>query len=183
MNKETKRQLFHIAVGLSALLVLLHFGRGFAIAAAFFTIITGTLLINLRLRGNRIPIVQWFEKEFEREDAPLPGWGSACYATGVLMLLATLSDTNEMAASIFILAVGDGVSTILGKMGKLKIPYNEEKTVEGAAAFFVSSLPAVGFAGPIALPAIAVATIAETLPVLEDNLIIPAACLAFFLVF
>jgi len=183
MDRELKRQLFHMAVGLAALLVLLHFGRGFAIATAFFTIIIGTLLINLRVRGGKIPIVQWFEKEFEREDAPLPGWGSACYATGVLMLLATLSDVNDIAASIFILAIGDGVSTILGRKGKMKIPYNREKTVEGAVAFFVSALPAVGFVGPIAIPAIALATIAETLPVLEDNLIIPAACMAFFLVF
>jgi len=183
MDKELKRQLFHMAVGLAALLVLLHFGRGFAIATAFFTIIIGTLLINLRLRGRKIPIVQWFEKEFERAGAPLPGWGSACYATGVLMLLATLSDVNEIAASIFILAIGDGVSTILGRRGRMRIPYNQEKTVEGAAAFFVSSLPALAFAGPMAVPAIALATIAETLPVLEDNLIIPVACMTFFLVF
>lgn len=183
MAKELKRQLFHMALGLAALAVLLYFGRGFATAAAFFIIIVGTLLINLRLLGKKIPIIQWFETEFERKDAPLPGWGSACYATGVLMLLVTLPNVNEIAASIFILAIGDGVSTILGMGGKLKIPYNRKKTVEGAAAFFVSSLPAFVFVGPIAIPAIALATITETLPVLEDNLAIPVVCLVFFLVF
>jgi len=182
MDRETGRQLFHMAVGLIALAVFLHFGRGFAIAVAFFTIITGTLLINLRLQGKRIPIVLWFEKRFERKDAPLPGWGSACYATGVLMLLATLSDVNGIAAAIFILAVGDGVSTILGRKGKIRIPYNKDKTAEGALAFFISSLPAYYFIGPLAIPLILLATLAETLPLLEDNLVIPAACLAFFLV-
>ena len=103
MNEETKRQLFHIVVGVAAILFLLYFGRGIAIAAAFFTIIAGTILINARLLGKKIGLVRWFEKHFERPEAMFPGWGSACYAAGVLIPLTFLIDVPEITAIIFMI--------------------------------------------------------------------------------
>lgn len=182
MDKENRRQLFHILVGIIALAVLLHFGRSFTTTATFFIIIIGTILMNLRLLGMKIALVHWFEERFERSDAPLPGWGSACYAAGVLMLLTFLGNVNEIAAAVFILAVGDGLSTIVGRKGRVKLPYNRGKTLEGALAFFVSSLPAWYFIGPAAIPLAAVAGLAETLPKMEDNLVVPLVSIAFFLV-
>lgn len=182
MDKEAARQLFHIATGLAALGILLQFGKGFALAAAFFTLVIGTLLMNLRIQGKRLPPVQWFEERFERENAPFPGWGSACYAAGMLMLLSFLNAPAEMAACMFIFAVGDGISTIVGRHGKMRLPYNGGKTLEGAAAFFLSSLPAWAFIGPLALPLAAAAAAAETLPALEDNITVPVACILFLLV-
>lgn len=182
MERETARQLFHLALGIVALLLLLHFGRGFMIGFVFFTIIIGTLLINIRLQGGRVAFVQWFEERFERPDAFLPGWGSACYATGVLILLTFLTDINAIAASILVLALADALSNMIGRRGRIKLPYNRSKTLEGSAAFFVSCLPAWYFAGPAAIPLAVVATLAESLPGLEDNLTIPIACTLFFLV-
>lgn len=182
MERETARQLFHLALGIIALLLLLHFGRGFMIGFVFFIIIIGTLLMNIRLRGGSIFVVQWFEESFERPDAFLPGWGSACYAAGVLIILTFLTDINAIAASILVLALADALSTIIGRKGRMKLPYNGNKTLEGSAAFFVSSLAAWYFIGPAAVPLAAIATIAESLPGLEDNLAIPIACTLFFLV-
>ncbi|MFH0884752.1 MAG: hypothetical protein V1861_03510 [Candidatus Micrarchaeota archaeon] len=181
MDREDARQLFHMAVGLLALVALLIFGRGFLLAALFFTIIIGTLLMNARLLGKRIFIVQWFEERFEREDAPLPGWGSACYAAGVLLAAAFLSDVPQIAATIFVLGIGDGISTIIGLRGRMKIPYNRKKTLEGTLAMFYASLGAFVFVGPIAIPLAIVAALAESVPRVDDNLMIPAACVAFFL--
>jgi dolichol kinase len=182
MDKETGRQLFHLIVGLFALGLLLHFGRSFTAAAVFIVIIIGTLLMNLRLLGFKIPLVTWFEKNFEREGAKLPGWGSACYAAGNLMLLTFLTDTYQIAACMIILALGDSVSTIIGRLGKNKIPYNGSKTIEGSLAFFIASLSAFLFIGPSAIALAALATVVESIPELEDNLTIPIACIALMLI-
>jgi dolichol kinase len=181
MDSETQRQFLHIIVGCATIAMLLVMGRSFTAEAVFITIIIGTVLMNLRLRGVKIPLVEWFEKRFEREDAPVPGWGSACYATGALLALVFLHNNAEIAAIIFILGVGDGFSTLAGRKGRIKFPHNRKKTLEGSLAFVLASLPAYYFVGPAIIPAAVIGALAESLS-LEDNLIIPIACTAFFLV-
>lgn len=183
MDKETGRQLLHLLAGLIALGMLLALSRGFAMAAVFLVIIIGTLLMNLRLLGFRIPLVSWFEDNFEREGAPLPGWGSACYAVGALILITFLTDTGMIAAGLIVLALGDSVSTLAGiRLGRHPIPYNRKKSVEGSAAFFVASLSSCIFIGPYGVILALLATVVESLPHLEDNLAIPIACTALLLV-
>ena len=182
MDREDARQLFHIFVGLTAIAVLFFLGRGFLLAAAFFTIIIGTLLINARLLGARIGIADWFVERFERKEAPLPGWGSACYAAGALIAVSFLTDTGQIASVLLALGVGDGISTIIGRRGRMRLPYNSKKTLEGALGIFFPSLLAWYFIGPLAVPFAVVATIAESVPRLDDNLTIPALCTAFLMV-
>ncbi len=182
LEREEARQLFHIVVGVGALAVLLVLGRGFLLAAVFFTIIIGTMLMNARLLGRRIPLIEWFEEHFERRDAPLPGWGSACYAAGALIAAVFLANPAEIAAVVFILGIGDGVSTLVGLRGRIRLPYNSKKTLEGSAAMFAASLASWAFIGPAAVLLALVAAIAESLPVVDDNLSIPIACTAFLLV-
>jgi dolichol kinase len=181
-DKETNRQLFHIILGLFSILLLLHFGRGFMTDAVFFVIIIGTLLMNAKIGGAKIFLVEWFEKMFERSDAILPGWGSAAYAVGVLIALTFLADLSLIVSVVYILAVGDGISTIVGRLGRMKLPYNQRKTVEGSLALFVSSLPAYLLIGPLIIPLAIVAAVAESIPGLEDNITIPIACTAFLLI-
>ncbi len=183
MGDETARQLFHIGIGLAAIALLLLFGRGVMIALVFFILIGGMLLVNQRKLGRRIALIEWFEERFERPDAPLPGWGSACYAAGVLIALTFLSGVSQVAAVVFVLAIGDGVSTIIGeKFGKMKISYNPKKTVEGSLACFASSLLAYAFIGPAALPLAIIATLAESAPFIDDNILVPIACTALLLI-
>jgi dolichol kinase len=183
MDREDARQLFHIFVGIGALAVLLLFGRGFLIAAIFFTLIIGTLLINARLLGKKIALVQWFVERFEREDAPMPGWGSACYAAGALIAATFLDDAGQIAAVLVVLGIGDGVSTIIGRRGRLGIPYNSNKTLEGSMGLFFSALLAYWFIGPLVIPMAFVAAVAESAPKIDDNLMIPIACAIFLLIF
>jgi dolichol kinase len=180
-SREDARQLFHILVGIGALFCLLLLGRGFMLAAVFFIILAGTVLMNARLLGRKVALVQWFEERFERRDAPLPGWGSACYAAGALAAISSLGDVSQIAAVLFVLGIGDGVSTLAGLRGRLRLPYNPKKTLEGTLAMFLSSLAAYAFIGPPAVPLAAVAALAETVPGIDDNLTIPIACTAFLL--
>lgn len=183
MEKEISRQLFHIFVGLIALGILALFGRGYLIAAVFVVLIIGSLLINFRLLGKKIFFVEWFEKRFERDNVPFSGWGSACYAAGVLLIATFIGNTDKISAAIFVLAIGDAFSTIIGRLGKHPLPYNKNKTVEGLLAFFITSLPAFLFIGPLIIPLAALAAIFESLPLpIDDNITVPIISTLFFLV-
>ncbi|MEW6749169.1 MAG: hypothetical protein AB1295_05670 [Candidatus Micrarchaeota archaeon] len=182
MELEDSRQFFHMVVGFAAIAVLLIWGRGVLLAAVFFTIIIGTVLMNLRLLGRSIPLIEWFEERFERKGVPLPGWGSACFATGALVAAAFLKDPSQIAAVLLALGIGDGISNIIGRRGGTRLPYNRKKTVEGMAAMFASSLLAWVFIGPLALPLALIAAVAESVPRLDDNLTVPVACTLFLLV-
>ncbi len=184
MDDETKRQIMHFLVGLVTIALLFHMGKSFMAAAVFFVLMAGMLIINLRIQGMRIGFVEWFVKRFEREDVLFTGFGSACYAAGALIPMVFLTDLNEVAACIFILAVGDGMSTIVGRKGRMPLPYNSKKTAEGSLAFFITSLPAYLFIGPIAIPLAVIGTAVEGMPlVIDDNLTVPIACTALLLVF
>ena len=181
--EETKRQIIHILIGFAAIAFLFLFGRGMLIGPIFFTIIIGLIIINQTYLGRKISIIEWFIEQFERKDVQFPGWGSASYATGVLLLSCFLTDINIIAASILIIALGDGVATIAGKKGKISIPYNKKKKLEGSIAFFLSSLVGFFFIGPLIIPAAAVAMIVESFPIaMDDNLTLPVILILFFLV-
>lgn len=183
MKREARRQIIHFVAGLAVIAFLMYFGRGFAIAGTFGVIIGGTVIINLRLRGIRIPVITWIEERFERRNVLFIGWGSACYVAGILIPLTFLTDVNQIAAAIFILAIGDGFSTIIGRMGKIRLPHNRKKTLEGSVAFLLSSLPAYYFVGPVIVPVALLATVIESISSpIDDNLTVPIACTIFFLV-
>jgi len=181
-SNEKNRQLFHIFVGLVALALLLTYGRGFLMAATFFILIFGLLFVNLAYLGKRNFLIDWFIRNFERKEVRFPGWGSACYATGVLFLTTFLTDPSLLAASLIMVALGDGASTLIGMKGKIYLPYNKKKTVEGTLAFFFFSLPSWFFIGPIAIAISAAAAFVESLPLpLDDNISVPLALVGIFL--
>jgi dolichol kinase len=184
MRTEMERQLMHFLVGMGTITMLFMFSRPFTAGAVFFVLLAGTLMINARLQNVRIPFVEWFVKRFERKNILFPGFGSACYAAGALIPLVFLTNFNQIAACILILAVGDGLSTLVGIGGRHKLPYNKKKTLEGALAFFIGALPSVFFIGILGIPLAAVAAVVETIDLrMDDNLTVPIACTIFFLVF
>jgi dolichol kinase len=95
-----------------------------------------------------------------------------------------LNDPNQIAAGLIILALGDGVATLIGQYGVLKLPYNHKKTIEGTVAFFLSSLVGGIFIGPLIIPVAFLAAFVESLPIkFDDNLSVPIVITAFFLIF
>ena len=137
--------------------------------------------MNLILLGYRVPVASWFVDKFERKEARLPGYGSAWFSVGVLLILLLISDVQWEYAAIIVLTLGDGLSTLIGRSGKIRLPYNPDKTLEGSVAFFFGSLLSAVFIGWYALPLALLCAVAESLPVfLDDNLMITLTAAALF---
>ena len=58
MEKEDKRQLVHIAIGIAAVVLLLSIQRPQFVAVTFAIILLGLLLINLRFLDKKLEIVE-----------------------------------------------------------------------------------------------------------------------------
>jgi len=101
-----------------------------------------------RIQGRKIPVADWFEETFERENVRFPGNGAfwVCCRNALLAALF-LGTSNGIAAAILTLALGDSAATIVGVRACHPLPYNRYKTVEGSLAFFVFSLPVCLFVG------------------------------------
>jgi len=114
----------------------------------------------------------------------------------VLVLILVLPERPDIVAAAWgILAVGDGMATIVGRRAALRIPWNGEKSVPGLhrscslavprgsssvvvrAGCRASGLRVVLAAGPIV--AAVAAGLVETIPIrLDDNLSVPFAAAA-----
>ena len=181
MRREIERQVFHLVLGIASLFILLSLGRPFLIAGSFIALIIGFFFVNRMLLKKKAPVADLFVKRFERKGAIFPGWGSANYGLGVLLAGALIESTPEVAATLIVLALGDGFSTLLGKLGKHKLPWNTGKTWEGTIAFLAGCLPGYFFVGPLIIPLALLGAFVESVDwPLDDNLMIPLACTMFF---
>ncbi len=130
----------------------------------------------VRLNGSRFPVLGIITRLCVRSNevrqftlAPLT------LAVGVLLSLVFFSELIAYVV-IVILAFADSFATIVGKFyGRIKIPYNRKKSVEGSMTFFVTALICTVFLLPLktALIASFVSCIIETLPFKFDNISIP----------
>jgi dolichol kinase len=181
---ELRRKLFHFFFGLFLIFILIYSGRRNLIIFLSFVLIMGCILIFMMRQGRKIPIADWFEEKFERENVRFPGYGAFWYVVGTLLLALSLSSANEIAAAIVTLAAGDSAATIFGIRGRHPLPYNRIKTVEGSVAFFVFSLPTCLFVGWMGVALAALATMAESLDTsVDDNLLIPVSAIIYFKLF
>ncbi len=181
MQRETQRQFVHILLGIFLIALLFFLGKNKMLYFLSGTLFFGFLLINLVVRGYKVPIASWFVETFERKDAPLPGYGSAWYVVGLLLSCILITDINFLAATIVILAFGDAASTIFGRKGTHFLPYNTKKTFEGSSALFLLSLIGYLFIGWKIFPLALAAAVVESLPIkIDDNLTIPLACVIAF---
>jgi len=176
---EVKRQLVHILLGISIVL-LLRFDLINALIL-FIIVIIGFVLSFLS-RKFHIPIIYEFLKTLDRKKdlEKIPGKGAIFYILGAF--LAVLLFPKDIAmASIMILAFGDSVSRLVGPYGYLKHPFHSEKFLEGviagAVAAFFGALIFVSWLE--ALIASVVAMLIEGLDLeannfkIDDNLLIP----------
>ncbi|MEW5996753.1 MAG: hypothetical protein AB1657_04120 [Candidatus Micrarchaeota archaeon] len=178
--RETGRQIVHMLIGLAFLLILQLYGRHTLEVLLFGAILAGFFAMHIVLSGFRVPFVSWFVESFEREGVRVPGFGSAWYAVGALLAAVSIQETAMLSAVIAILAFGDSLSTIFGRKGKWRIPYNRNKTLEGSIAFFAGSLSAYYFIGPAAVPLALFCAAVESIPLpFDDNIAIPAAAILF----
>lgn len=180
---ELRRKLFHSLFGLFLILLLLYSGREILIIFLCLLLLGGSIIIIWRLQGNQIPLIEWFEKTFERKDVKFPGYGAFWFVVGTLLLALSLSDANEIAVVILTLALGDSAATIFGIRGNYPLPYNRSKTFEGSLAFIIFSLLSCLFVGWMGLLLAFLTAIVESLPVpFDDNLLIPIIAALFFII-
>ncbi len=181
---EESRQVVHMAMGGFAL--VLRFVPWWQAALLAITALAFNLLVLPRV-GSQL----YRPSDHTRRFAA----GILLYPIAVLVLVLLFPYRLDIAAAAWgILAVGDGMATIVGRrIGGRRIPWNREKTVAGSVALFLFG----GLAGSLlawwcrpavtppaylwfslAAPFVAslAAAFVETVPIrLDDNLSVPAA--------
>jgi dolichol kinase len=185
METEIKRKVVH-ALGVFAILLIQIFGKTNAAVMILFVTIGGFLLAEYRKDRDkykliRIKPIDEFEdrvedefKTMERKNT-LPFKGAIEFGLGCFIATILFSEIVAVAC-IAVLALADSVSTLVGYyFGKYKLPINKKKTWEGSSAFFtVSLLILYLFTAPWKAVVLALlATVAEMLPGVDDNLSIP----------
>lgn len=173
---EFRRKLLHMLVGIS-LVCLLHF--------ELITIFQIFLLLSLGIglsflaKHYKIPVIQWFLDKFERKHT-YPGKGAITFFVGAILALK-LFPTDIALASILVLALGDGISTLIGPLGKIKHFLSETKLLEGTLAGIVLATVGASFFVPVheAFLASTLAMGAEAAEIkfnnklLSDNIFVP----------
>ncbi len=96
---------------------------------------------------------------------------------GIILTLSLFQFNMSIAnAAILILLFGDSASTLIGrKFGKIKLPFQSRKTLEGSLAFLVVGLVVSLTQLPL-IPALAGAlggTLTEAYSPIDDNIPIP----------
>lgn len=177
---EDERQILHILLGISAMLLVEFLGTQLASYVIGAVLLVGIILVHLKLSGKALGPLERFVERFERPGVT-PGYGAMTFAAGSLAIITLVAEREAMLASLFMLGFGDAFSTLAGVRSRRKLPYSRNKTYGGTAAFFLSSLPAVYFAGWVAVPVAAVAAFAESLEShIDDNLVVAIVCVVGF---
>lgn len=131
--KELKRQLFHACTGIAIVLI---FYFSLIPLWMFFVLMIAGVVIYIAWEKRANPIFEWFFTNFERKNEPA-GWGALWYCVGCFLALI-LFRRDIAFASILILALGDSISTFIGKCyGRIQHPFNKKKKIEGTAAGIV----------------------------------------------
>ena len=176
ISLELKRQSFHITAGAVSVLLI---EKGVVDWKFFLLLLLLGAFISVLSIKVRLPVIAWFLKNFERKRAKFPGQGALFLAAGILMALL-LFEKDIALASITILAVGDSVSHVSGRLfGRVKHPLNKYKLIEGTLIGFVAAAIGASFfvAWPQAMAASAAAMVVEGFELkhrrIDDNLLIP----------
>jgi len=186
-HDERSRKIVHLAFGCGALALRYLLWWQAALVAA------GALAFNLFLLP-RVAGQLYRPGERPRSAAS----GIVLYPASVLLLILVFHNRLDIAAAAWaVLAVGDGMATLVGRrFGRGRLPWNADKSIAGTIALFVCGGIAGAFVAwwcrpnvtpqpelwfSIAAPLVAalVAALVETTPVkLDDNISVPASAAA-----
>jgi len=184
-NSGTARKLIHIA-GVFTIVVAELLGK----TTLSIMIVSITILYvvseYLRLHNRNLPIVTRITRRLAREEES-SGWilRPISYALGIVVTMCLFPEPVGYA-SILILTLGDGFSSLVGaSFGRHAIPYNRNKTIEGSVAFFLASifstmifvLPATALIGTM------VGAFMESLPTrYGENVVVPVVSGLFMII-
>lgn len=175
---ELTRKSIHLLIAFVPFLLSL--SRPLAIALLAGGTAAYAIFETLRMKGISIPIVSALTAKAARlRDDGHFVIGPVTLGIGAL-LSVLLFEPGPASIAIYVLAFGDGFSSLVGKtLGKIRIPYTRGKSLEGSLTCFtvsmLSSLAVSGKAGPSLIIA-AVSTIVEAAPTKDwDNILLPLA--------
>lgn len=168
---ELKRQVVHLVIGIA---IVSLFAAGFFTEVIFSLILLLGFFLALLSRRFKIPLISFFLNSFERPGV-FPAKGLLLMGVGSLGAVL-LFESSIAYASIMILALGDSVSTVVGKYwGRYKFAYSE-KHVEGMlAGIIAATIGASYFINPLfAFIAAFIVLLAELYDFkINDNIYIP----------
>ncbi len=138
-HKFLVRKLIHI-FGLVFLLIYFLYGKSILEKILFASIIFYLLIEMLRLRKIRIRLFHdAIESCAEREEKILGFFSPLFYMVGLFLSLLFFPEKVFLIASVSLI-VGDFFSGFIGKeLGRIKLPYNKKKSLEGFLSFFLST--------------------------------------------
>jgi uncharacterized protein (TIGR00297 family) len=179
---ESARKIVHIAMG------------GFALLLRYIPWWQAAVIAAAALAFNLVVVPRYGRRLYRPQDhvQRYPA-GIVLYPISVLLLILVFPNRLDIAAAAWgILAVGDGMATLIGqRFGTRRIPWNREKSILGTCAFVVCGGAAAAFLAwwcrpPIVPPpylwfsigapmlAALAAAFAETIPIrLDDNITVP----------
>lgn len=187
MEFELRRQLFHIFLGIS-IIILYYFDliNAFMLFLGVVAIALGSF-IQTKIK---MPAITWCVNTFERPKLrkKFPALGMLTFFMGCF-LVARLFPKDIALASIAILTLGDSISILVGKrFGRLQHPLNKKRLYEGTlAGMLFAFLGAMLFVNPFeafiaSFFAMSVEAIDFRYLKINDNILVPlVAALVIFL--
>jgi len=176
LRTEIIRKVIHFLIALAPSMAAIN--KPFTVFLLLIGTLSYTFMERMRLSGVNVPIISSITSmASRRRDAGNFVLGPVTLGFGALLALL-LYPSPVAAISIYALAFGDGVASLVGKFfGNWRPAFLFGKSVEGSiacfAAVFISAYAVSGYV-QIALIAAFVATLVEALPLKDyDNLAIP----------
>lgn len=176
---EIKRQFFHLILLSLWLVPVLYFP-----ASITLILMSSILILNLLVIRRVQPFYDFFRiliKHLEREEnLDKPGIQALYANLGVTISFLLFGKLSSVG--IAVLALGDSLSTLVGKLfGRNRIFFNERKTWEGTFSFFTGTylilLPFLSLEKAILVAVVGALLEAADLP-LDDNLTVPVTVTA-----
>ncbi|HEY9053858.1 MAG TPA: SEC59/DGK1/VTE5 family protein [Rectinemataceae bacterium] len=175
---ELTRKSIHLSISLAPF--ILSRSKSLIVALLVSGCTAYAVFETLRRQGLHVPLISELTSRAARfRDSGKFVLGPITLGIGALLPIL-LFDAPAASVAIYVLAFGDGLSSLVGKfVGGPRMPFTKGKTVAGSftcfAVSFLSAFAVLGKAGS-ALIVAAVSTIVEAAPTKDwDNIILPLA--------
>jgi dolichol kinase len=179
LSIELTRKSIHILIAFVPLIASVSYSLAYTLLLS--GCIAYTLFETLRFNGIKVPIISELTARAARlRDAGKFIRGPITLGLGALLSLLFFGE-SAAAIAIYVLAFGDGLSSLAGKLfGRIKLPFTKGKSLEGSlTCFAVSFLSSFAVSGGLVLPSLVVAlvsTFVEAVPSKDwDNIFLPLA--------
>ncbi len=169
---EYGRKTIHLVFGLLIAGLICLLSRTDMVFILSAGLLGGCIIIDLLMKGTHIPLISLLIQQFERDEV-FPGKGTVFFIISALFV-TLFFPARDAACSIFVLAVLDGIATIIGiRYGRIRIANHKSLEGSGAAVCVTFFLLLFWFTPETALILSVIAGIVELYSPFDDNLVIP----------